>query len=192
MLKELKPALALLALLTVVTGGFYPLVVTGVAQGVFPHQANGSLIERDGKVAGSELVGQPFSAPKYFWSRPSATGPVPYNGGASSGSNQGPTNPALEEAVKARIAALKTADPGNPLPIPVDLVTASGSGLDPHISPAAAEYQVGRVARARNLDAAAVRSLVATHTEDRQFGVLGESRVNVLALNMALDRAVKP
>lgn len=187
MLNELKPALLMLALLTVVTGGFYPLVVTGLAQGVFPHQANASLIEQDGRVVGSELIGQPFSAPKYFWSRPSATGPVPYNAGASSGSNLGPTNPALEEAVKARMEALKAADPGNPLPIPVDLVTASGSGLDPHISPAAAEYQVGRVARSRGLDPAAVRTLVARHTEGRTFGVLGEPRVNVLGLNLALD-----
>jgi len=181
----------LLALLTVVTGGLYPLVVTGLAQGVFPHQANGSLIEKDSKVVGSELVGQPFSAPKYFWSRPSATGPVPYNAGASSGSNQGPLNPALEEAVKARIQALQDADPGNTAPVPVDLVTASGSGLDPHISPAAAEYQVGRVARARSLDAAAVRALVAKHTESRAFGVMGETRINVLRLNLALDGLIK-
>lgn len=192
MLNELKPALLMLALLTVVTGGIYPLVVTGVAQGVFPHQANGSLIEQDGKVAGSELVGQPFSAPKYFWSRPSATGPVPYNGGASSGSNQGPTNPALAEAAKARIQALRAADPGNTAPIPVDLVTASGSGLDPHISPAAAEYQASRVARIRGLDVAAVRALVARHTEGRTYGVLGEARVNVLGLNLDLDRQTRP
>ena len=189
MLKELKPALLLLALLTVVTGGLYPLVVTGIAQGLFPHQANGSLIERDGKVLGSELVGQPFTDPKYFWSRPSATGPVPYNAGASSGSNQGPLNPALADAVKARIDALKAADPGNTAPIPVDLVTASGSGLDPHISPAAAEYQVGRVARARGLTPDAVRALVSRYSEGRAFGVLGEQRVNVLRLNLALDAA---
>ncbi|NTV95968.1 MAG: potassium-transporting ATPase subunit KdpC [Thiobacillus sp.] len=187
MLKELKPALLMLALMTVVTGAIYPLVVTGVAQGVFPHQANGSLIEQDGKVVGSELIGQPFSDPKYFWSRPSATGPTPYNAGASSGSNQGPLNPALADAVKARMEALKQADPGNPAPIPVDLVTASGSGLDPHISPAAAEYQVGRVARIRGLDPANLRALVAAHTEGRQLGGLGEPRVNVLALNLALD-----
>ncbi len=188
MLKELKPALLMLALLSVVTGGLYPLVVTGVAQSVFPHQANGSLIEQDGKVVGSELVGQPFSAPKYFWSRPSATGPVPYNAGASSGSNLGPTNPALTEAVQARIAALKAADPGNTALVPVDLVTASGSGLDPEISPAAAEYQVGRVARARGLEVGVVRALVAQHTKARQLGGLGEARVNVLTLNLALDR----
>ncbi|MBI5329214.1 MAG: potassium-transporting ATPase subunit KdpC [Betaproteobacteria bacterium] len=187
MLKELKPALALLALLTVITGGLYPLIVTGIAQGVFPHQANGSLIERDGKVVGSELIGQPFTDPKYFWGRPSATGPMPYNAAASSGSNLGPLNPALADAVKSRIAALKAADPDNTAPIPVDLVTTSASGLDPHISPAAAEYQAGRVARSRGLDAAAVRALVTRHTEDRQLGVLGEPRVNVLALNLALD-----
>jgi len=187
MLKELKPAVLMLALMTVVTGAAYPLLVTGIAQVAFPHQANGSLIEKDGKVVGSELIGQPFSDPKYFWGRPSATGPVPYNAGASSGSNQGPTNPALEEAIKARIDALKAADPGNAAAIPVDLVTASGSGLDPHISPAAAEYQAGRVARSRGLDVAAVRALVTAHTEDRQLGGLGEPRVNVLALNLALD-----
>lgn len=192
MLKELKPALLMLALLTVVTGVAYPLLVTGVAQGLFPHQANGSLIEQDGTVVGSELVGQPFSDPKYFWSRPSATGPVPYNAGASSGSNQGPLNPALADAVKARIEALKAADPGNTARIPVDLVTASGSGLDPHISPAAAIYQVERVARARGLDADALHALVAKHTEGRQLGVLGEPRVNVLTLNLALDRLAKP
>jgi K+-transporting ATPase ATPase C chain len=187
MLKELKTALALLALLSVVTGGLYPLVVTGVAQVVLPHQASGSLIKQDGKVVGSELIGQPFSDPKYFWPRPSATGPVPYNAGASSGSNLGPLNPALEEAVKARIKALKAFDPGNPLPIPVDLVTTSGSGLDPHISPAAAEYQMGRVARARGLEVDAVRARVVAHTEGRAFGVLGEPRINVLKLNLAMD-----
>ncbi len=191
MLKELKPALLMLAVLTVITGAAYPLLVTGIAQAVFPHQANGSLVERDGKVAGSELIGQPFSDPKYFWGRPSATGPVPYNAGASSGSNQGPLNPALEDAIKARMAALKAADPGNTAAIPVDLVTASGSGLDPHISPAAAEYQVGRVARARGLEVGAARVLVAAHTEGRDFGVLGEPRVNVLVLNQALERGLR-
>ncbi len=191
MLKELKPALLMLAVFTVITGGIYPLVVTGIAQGGFPHQANGSLIERDSKVVGSELIGQPFTDPKYFWGRPSATGPVPYNAGASSGSNLGPLNPALEEAVKARIDALKAADPSNVAPIPVDLVTASGSGLDPHISPAATEYQIGRVARARGLSPSAVRILVAQHSEDRQLGLLGEPRVNVLKLNRSLDEGVQ-
>ena len=192
MLKELKPALLMLLVLTLLTGVAYPLLVTGVAQAVLPHQANGSLIERDGKVVGSELVGQPFSDPKYFWTRPSATGPMPYNAGASSGSNQGPLNPTLADAVKARIEALKAADPGNTARIPVDLVTASGSGLDPHISPAAAEYQTDRVARARGLSADTVRALVAKHTESRQLGVLGEPRVNALTLNLALDRQAKP
>ncbi len=187
MLKELKPALLMFALLTLLTGAAYPLLVTGIAQAVFPHQANGSLIERDGKVVGSELVGQPFSDPKYFWGRPSATGPVPYNAGASSGSNLGPLSPALEEAVKARIDALKAADPGQTAPIPVDLATASASGLDPHISPAAVQWQVSRVARLRKLSEAVVRELVARHGEDRQFGLLGEPRVHVLRLNLALD-----
>jgi len=191
MLKELKTALLLLVVLTLLTGAAYPLLVTGVAQGVFPHQANGSLIEKDGKVAGSESIGQPFSDPKYFWGRPSATAPVPYNAAASSGSNLGPTNPALEEAVQARIAALKAADPDNLIPIPVDLVTSSSSGLDPHISPAAAEYQIARVARARGLDVAAVRALVPRHTEGRQLGVLGEPRVNVLRLNLSLDSGLR-
>jgi potassium-transporting ATPase KdpC subunit len=192
MIKELKPAFVMLVLLTVLTGAVYPLLVTGVAQALFPSRANGSLIEGNGKLLGSELIGQPFSDPQYFWGRPSATAPLPYNAGASSGSNLGPTNPALEEAVKARIAALKTADPGNAAPIPVDLVTASASGLDPHISPAAADYQVGRVARARGLDPSAVRTLLAQYTEGRQFRVLGEPRVNVLRLNLALDRRAKP
>jgi potassium-transporting ATPase KdpC subunit len=192
MLKELKPALLMLALMTLVTGGLYPLVVTAVAQWVLPHQANGSLIEQDGKVVGSALIGQPFSDPKYFWGRPSATGPMPYNAGSSSGSNMGPTNPALADAVKARIAALKAADPDNSVTIPVDLVTASASGLDPHISPAAAEYQVGRVAWVRGLKVDSVRELLARYTESRQFGVLGEPRVNVLTLNLALDRLARP
>jgi K+-transporting ATPase ATPase C chain len=187
MIKELKPAFVLFILLTALTGSIYPLLVTGIAQVLFPGRADGSLIERDGTLLGSELIGQPFSNPKYFWGRPSATVPIPYNAGASSGSNLGPTNPALEEAVKARIAALKTADPGNAAPIPVDLVTASASGLDPHISPAAAEYQVGRVARMRGMDTSAVRDLVAKHTEGRQFWVLGEPRVRVLTLNLAID-----
>jgi len=193
MLKELKPALVLLLIMTLVTGAIYPLVVTGIAQVLFPRQANGSLIERDGKPAkdgaravGSELIGQPFSDPRHFWGRSSATSPYPYNASASSGSNQGPLNPALADAVKDRIKALRDADPGNTAPVPVDLVTASGSGLDPHISPAAAEYQVARVAKARGLDPQKVRALVAESTEGRQLGFLGEPRVNVLRLNLAL------
>ena len=184
---HIRPALVLLIVLSVLTGLIYPAVVTGVAQLVFPRQANGSLIVRDGKVVGSSLVGQPFDDPKYFWGRPSATSPFPYNAAASSGSNQGPTNPALYDAVKGRVEALRTADPGNTAPVPVDLVTASGSGLDPHISPAAALYQVGRVAKARKLDEGVVRQLVEQHTESRQLGMLGEPRVNVLTLNLALD-----
>jgi K+-transporting ATPase ATPase C chain len=192
MLKELKPALLMLALMTVLTGVAYPLLVTGIAQGLFPGQANGSLIEQDGKIVGSALIGQPFSDPKHFWSRPSATGPAPYNAGASSGSNQGPLNPALEEAVKARINALKAADPSQTTPIPVDLVTASGSGLDPHISPAAARWQAPRIARLRGLSEAEVAKLIDAHTEGRQLGLLGEPRVNVLTLNLAFDRLGKP
>jgi K+-transporting ATPase ATPase C chain len=187
MFKQLRPALASFLLLTLVTGLAYPLLVTGIAQVVFPDQANGSLIMKDGKPVGSELIGQAFSDPKYFWGRPSATGPMPNNAAASSGSNLGPTNPALMDTVKGRVQALREADPGNAAPVPVDLVTASGSGLDPHISPAAAEYQVQRVARLRGLSAEVVRSLVAQHTEGRQFGILGEPRVNVLKLNLALD-----
>jgi K+-transporting ATPase ATPase C chain len=187
MKEQIRPAIMSLLVLTVLTGLIYPLVVTGLAQALFPHQANGSLIVRDGKVIGSELIGQHFDQPKYFWGRPSATAPYPYNAAASSGSNLGPTNPALIEAVKARIAALRTADPSNTAPIPVDLVTASASGLDPHISPASAAFQVRRVARARQMDEAAVRDLVARHTEGRQLGFLGEARVNVLKLNLALD-----
>ncbi len=187
MLSQFRPALVSFLLLTAVTGVAYPLVITGIAQLVFPRQANGSLIVKDGKVVGSELIGQQFSDPKHFWGRPSATAPYPYNAAASSGSNQGPSNPALEEAVAARVKALKDADPGNPLPVPVDLVTASGSGLDPHISIAAADYQVGRVAKARGLDPAKVRALVEKHSEGRQWGFLGEPRVNVLELNLDLD-----
>lgn len=182
----LRPAAVLLALLTLLTGMVYPLTVAGIAQLAFPVQSNGSLIVKDGQVIGSALIGQPFDDPKYFWGRLSATAPFPYNAAASSGSNFGPLNPALFEMVQARIDALKANDPTNPLPIPVDLVTASASGLDPHISPAAAEYQVARVARARGLDPATVRRLIAQYTQGRDLSVLGEPRVNVLELNLAL------
>ena len=188
---QIRPALTMLVILTLLTGLAYPLAVTGLAQLFFPDQANGSLIVRDGKVIGSQLIGQYFDKPEYFWPRPSATTPFPYNAAASGGSNLGPTNPALIEAVKARVAALRAADPGNELPVPVDLVTASGSGLDPHISPAAALYQLKRVARTRGLDENTVQTLITQHTEGRQFGLLGERRVNVLQLNVALD-ALKP
>lgn len=184
---QLRPALMMLLVLTVLTGVMYPLAVTGLAHLLFPTQANGSLMTRDGKVIGSELIGQYFDEPQYFWGRPSATSPYPYNAAASSGSNLGPTNPVLIEAVKTRVAALRAADPGNEAPVPVDLVTASGSGLDPHISPAAALYQVHRVARVRGVQESQVKDLVALHTEERQFGLLGEPRVNVLKLNLALD-----
>ncbi|HWT83514.1 MAG TPA: potassium-transporting ATPase subunit KdpC [Candidatus Acidoferrum sp.] len=187
MLKHVRPALVSLVVLTAITGLLYPLVVTGIAQVIFPRQANGSLIMKDGKAVGSELIGQPFDDPKYFWSRPSATSPFPDNAGSSGGSNLGPTNPDLQKAVQGRIDALKAADPGNTAPIPVDLITASGSGLDPHISPAAALYQARRVAKARGLSEDAVRNLIETNTEGRQFGFLGEPRVNVLKLNLALD-----
>jgi len=184
---HIRPALVLLAVLTVLTGVVYPLVVTGIAQAVFPRQANGSLIVKDGKVVGSSLIGQPFDDPKYFWSRPSATTPFAYNAGASAGSNLSPTNPDLVKAVQARVDALRAADPDSKGPVPVDLVTASASGLDPHISPAAALYQVHRVAKVRKLDEAAVQRLVEQHTEGRWLGLLGEPRVNVLELNLALD-----
>lgn len=183
----LRPAIVLFAVLTVLTGFLYPLVVTGVAQGLFASQAEGSLIRQDDKVIGSTLIGQSFSDPGYFWGRPSATGPMPYNAAASSGSNQGPLNPALLEAVKARVAALQNADPGNPTPVPVDLVTASASGLDPHVSIAAANYQVSRVARIRSLPPERVQQLVDESTERSLPGFLGPPRVNVLRLNLALD-----
>ena len=184
---QLRPAIVSLVLLSAVTGLVYPAIVTVIAQTVFPHQANGSLIVKDGKAVGSTLIGQPFDDPKYFWGRPSATSPFQYNAGASSGSNLGPTNPALTKAVQERVDTLRAADPGNGAPVPVDLVTTSSSGLDPHISPAAALYQAGRVAKARKMDESAVRRLVEQNTEGRQFGFLGEPRVNVLALNLALD-----
>ena len=184
-----RPAVTLFIILSVVTGLLYPLAVTGVAQTVFSHQANGSLITHNGKAVGSELIGQSFTTPGHFWGRPSATAPMPYNASASGGSNQGPTNPALVEAVKARIEALRSADPGNTRAVPVDLVTASASGLDPHISPAAADYQAARVAKARGLPLAQVQTLVQQHTEAPWLGLLGEPRVNVLALNLALNAA---
>jgi K+-transporting ATPase ATPase C chain len=188
----LRPALVLFLVLSLLTGLLYPLLVTGVALSVFPHQANGSLIQRDGQAVGSELIGQPFSQPGHFWSRPSATSPMAYNGGASGGSNLGPSHPALAEAVQARIAALRAADPGNTAPVPVDLVTASASGLDPHISLAAARYQVQRVARVRGLTPEQVNALVDRHTEGAWLGFMGEARVNVLALNLALGALARP
>ena len=188
---QIRPALMALLIFTVLTGLLYPLVVTGIAQLVFPHQANGSLIVQNGQTVGSSLIGQQFTDPKYFWGRLSATGPYPYNAAASSGSNLGPTNPALLDEVKGRIAALKAADPSNTQLIPVDLVTSSGSGLDPDISVAAALYQLPRVARLRGLSESALRSLVDQYTHGRQLGFLGEPRVNVLQLNLALD-ALKP
>ncbi len=183
----LRPALVLFAALTLACGVLYPLLVTGVARAAFPAQANGSLVEKDGQVVGSRLIGQAFSAPGYFWGRPSATAPMANNGGGSGGSNQGPLNPALHQAVKGRIAALRALDPGNTAPVPVDLVTSSASGLDPEISVAAARYQAARVARARQLPEQQVGALVDAHTERPFLGLLGEARVNVLALNMALD-----
>jgi len=187
MLAHLRSATIMLLLLTGLTGIIYPVVVTGIAQLVFPDQANGSLIVKDGKPVGSALIGQPFDDPKYIWGRPSATGPFPYNAGASSGSNLGPTNPDLLKALADRAETLKKADPGKTAPVPVDLVTASGSGLDPHLTPAAVLYQVPRVARERGLDEAALLALVERSTEGRLFRLLGEPRVNVLLLNLALD-----
>ncbi|MDA8095659.1 MAG: potassium-transporting ATPase subunit KdpC [Betaproteobacteria bacterium] len=191
MFKELRPAIISFVVFTLITGIVYPAAVTGIAQVLFPKRANGSLLVRAGKPIGSRLIGQAFSDPRYFWGRPSATSPMPYDATNSGGSNLGPTNPALIGAVKARIAALREADPGNDAPIPVDLVTASGSGLDPDISPAAALYQVPRVARARGLDPASVAQLVRAQVTPRQFGLLGEPRVNVLELNLALDELRK-
>ncbi len=187
MLSYLRPAIVLLVLFTILMGLVYPLLVTGIAQGLFPSQANGSMIVQDGKAVGSALIGQLFDDPKYFWGRLSATTQFPYNAAASSGSNLGPTNEALREVIQSRVEALRAADPDNSAPIPVDLVTGSGSGLDPHLSPAAALCQVRRVARARGLDDATVRHLVEQQIEARQLGVLGEPRVNVLKLNLALD-----
>ena len=188
MSRLIRNAVSMLLVMTLVTGIAYPLLATGVAQALFPHQADGSLIEKNGKPVGSELIGQYFDDPRYFWGRPSATAPQPYNGTASNGSNLGPTNPALREAVQQRIDALRKADPNNTAPVPVDLVTASASGLDPEISPAAAQYQVARVARMRHMRVEQVQALVAKFTQGRQLGVLGEPRVNVLRLNLALDK----
>jgi len=189
MTSHFRPAITLLLVLTLLCGGVYPLLVTGAGKLAFPARAGGSLVTEGGKVRGSSLIGQPFSSPRYFWGRPSATAPMPYNAAGSSGSNQGPLNPALVDAVKGRIDALKAADPANRAPVPVDLVTASASGLDPEISPAAILYQLERVARARGASPAAIHELVARHTEHPLLGILGEERVNVLALNLALDRA---
>jgi potassium-transporting ATPase KdpC subunit len=187
MTSTLRPALVLFAVLSVLTGIAYPLVVTGVGQAAFSELAAGSLILRDGKAVGSSLIGQNFSDPKYVWGRPSATGPMPNNASASSGSNQGPLNPALADAVKGRIEALRAADPGNTAPVPVDLVTASASGLDPHLSLAGTMFQATRLAKARNLPLPQVQQIIEKHTEGRLFGILGEPRVNVLQLNLALD-----
>jgi len=188
----LRPALVLFVLLGALTGIVYPLAVTGVAQAVFPAQAAGSLVVRDGVTVGSTLIGQNFSDPKHFWGRPSATAPMPYNGGASGGANQGPLNPALADAVKGRIEALRAADPGNTVTVPVDLVTASASGLDPDISPAAAHYQAARVARLRSLPIGQVEQLIDDHTDAPLWGLLGGARVNVLVLNLALDAQPAP
>lgn len=187
MWRQLRIALVLLAFMTVLTSGIYPLVVTACAQSIFPEKANGNLVVERGRIVGSRLIGQPFEKPRYFWGRPSATAPFSYNAAASSGSNLGPSNPALRDAVEERIQRLRAADPGNAAPIPVDLVTASGSGLDPHVSVAAALWQVPRVARARGLQEGAVRDIVERYTEGRQLGILGERRVNVLELNRVLD-----
>lgn len=185
--QALRPAIVLFVLLSVITGIAYPLITTGIGQWLLPAQANGSLITQNGKVIASSLIGQNFTEPKYFWGRPSATGPYPNNAAASSGSNLGPLNPALADAVKARVAALKSADPENNLPVPVDLVTTSASGLDPEISPAAAIYQASRVAKARGLSLNTIQTAIAANTKDRQWSIFGEPRVNVVTLNIALD-----
>jgi potassium-transporting ATPase KdpC subunit len=187
-IRLMRPAVSLLVLMTLLVGIVYPLVITGAAKAAFPHQAAGSLIYQDGKLIGSTLIGQSFSDPKYFWGRPSATTPQPYNGLASTGSNLGPLNPALLDAVKANVKALHDADPDNQQPIPVELVTASASGLDPDMSPAAAGYQAARVARARHLELAQVEALIKSHEHERLWGFIGERRINVLELNLALDR----
>ena len=191
MIAHFRPCLILFMLFTMLTGLAYPALITVIAQTVFHHQANGSVVKRDGKAVGSELIGQSFDDPSYFWGRPSATGPICYNAAASSGSNLGPTNPVLLDNIRARVEAIRAAHPDQTRTVPVDLVTASASGLDPHISPAAAEYQVGRVAKARNLSEDKLRELILSNTEGRSLGVLGESRVNVLRLNLALDAADK-
>ena len=192
MLKQIKPAIIMLLVWTVITGMLYPLIVTGLSQLFFPKQANGSLmVDANANIIGSALIGQAFNDPSYFWGRPSATSPYPYNAAASSGSNLGPTNPVLAETVQTRIQRLKAADPENQQPIPVDLITASASGLDPHISPAAANSQLSRVAKARNMSRVKLRALVETHTEPRQWLILGEPRVNVLSLNLALDGVLR-
>lgn len=187
MLRTIRESVMMLGVLTIITGVLYPLLVTGIAQALFRAQADGSIVQQGGRAVASTLIGQPFSRPDFFWGRPSATAPMPYNSQASSGSNQGPLNPALAAAVKARIAALRAADPENARVVPVDLVTASASGLDPHISPAAADYQLARVARARKLPEAQVKAIIEQYTAPRQLGFLGEPRVNVVALNLALD-----
>lgn len=191
MLKLIRPTIVSLFLFSIIAGGLYPLTVTAIAQVLFPEQANGSIIMKENKPAGSSLIGQPFDDSKYFWGRPSATAPFPYNSSSSGGSNLSQTNPDLVKQAQGRISALRDADPQAAKQVPVDLATASGSGLDPHISPAAAEYQVKRIAAARGIDESAVRSLAAKYTEGRQFGILGEPRVNVLQLNLALDQLQK-
>lgn len=190
-MNPIRPAIVMFVLLTLITGVAYPLVVTGLAQAFFSDEANGSLIERNGKPVASRLIGQGAAEPNYFWGRPSGTSPYGYNGTASGGSNQGPTSKALADAVAERLKVLHVSDPENRMPVPVDLVTASASGLDPHVSPAAIEFQISRVAKVREIDEAKIRALLPSHTEGRQWGILGEPRVNVLTLNLALDRETK-